>query len=382
MKRALVWFVLLATVVGLVGCAGGGSEGVGTTAATTTEPAPDPLTVADLSVVYDETSTPNSIKEIVRLLCETVKDEWGSEPKVNPQAPTRCQIKVSQADTLALNSYAVKAMAGENSLTVTVQGDNRRSLAYAVQQLRLFAEEKTFEELSVVNISGDLGIDMPKKISIYGDSISTYYGISDSALYNTTLTQNVTYYNVERMTRNDMLMTKDETWWGIVLSELDAKLCVNNSYMGDATTSQYALGRAANLHKNFMNKIENPDTIIVYFGINDYHAKAESTFRDNYRAIIAKMQETYPDARIYCCTLLAGHAYKGARLAPFNADIRAVARALEVNLIDLDATIGADFERDMADLMIDKDLLHPNKDGMKRMGAAVAEAIREWYYGE
>ena len=63
-----------------------------------------------------------------------------------------------------------------------------------------------------------------QKLSILGDSISTYKGVSDDASANSTLLYNPYYY------RDPLPLEK--TYWKLVMTSLGLTLCVNNSWSG------------------------------------------------------------------------------------------------------------------------------------------------------
>ena len=73
-----------------------------------------------------------------------------------------------------------------------------------------------------------------KKISILGDSVSTYTDYSNNIKYNTTIGNNSVYYNNYKEDRHPvhMSLTLEDTWWMQVIEELDLQLCVNNSWSG------------------------------------------------------------------------------------------------------------------------------------------------------
>ena len=388
MKRLIAFILLTLMMIGLVACNRGGAP-VETTAPVTEPPAPAPYvpTAADFSIVYASDAS-KDIKDAAAMLKYRIKTEYNVDVEINPETASAYEIALGGCreaataikETLGTNTYAIKAVSTANGVCIAAVGNNNRSTVKAIEHLSTILDETTWDGVLSLNVTDTLDYKYPKKISFYGDSITTYENISDSGLYNSTLVGQAVYYNTERMTRNNMLMTKDETWWGIVLSGLNAKLCVNNSYSGDATTSQYAMNRAKNLHKDFMGKVENPDTIIVYFGLNDYHTGADSTFRANYKQLISIMKETYPDANIFCCTILPRITEPDARMDAYNASIRAVCEELGVELIDLYDMIGADYRAKLMTYTIEG--CHPFKSGRKVMGDAVIEAIEKWYYGE
>ena len=66
-----------------------------------------------------------------------------------------------------------------------------------------------------------------KKVSILGDSISTYEGVSNNTAYNATIGENLVYY-----TEGLHGVSLHDTWWQQVIDTLDMELCVNNSWSG------------------------------------------------------------------------------------------------------------------------------------------------------
>ena len=343
----------------------------------------------EFSFVYADDAS-EEIKDFVGDLRFTVKMELlKADIAINPETATAHQIVIGGCgaiatevqESLELNTYTIRSVTDGDAWKLLVVGNNQRSTLAALERFEELLREKSWKELLEVNITESLGLCMPKKISIYGDSISTYPGVSNSSLYNSTLSGQVVWYN----SNSSNQISKNQTWWNIVIETLGAKLCVDNAYSGDYTYSDVALNRAKNLHRNF-GKIENPDTIIVYFGINDCWRRvgtpAPKDFVGCYGDLIRAMKETYPDAQIFCCTLLSGYTYQGDVLAPYNRGIRQVAKAEDVYLIDLDQMIGEEYLAKLPELTIDKENLHPNADGMKLMGDTVAAAINAWYYGE
>ena len=181
------------------------------------------------------------------------------------------------------------------------------------------------------------------KMSVIGDSISTYYGITNSSTYNplylsTSEATFGTYYgNTSHGDYAEFSSVKwTDTWWKQTVDTLGMDLLVNNAWSGSFTlvdtgqsnTTEYpAAGyknRAVNLHKG----TTKPDIICVYLGTNDiaYYASqnvgtkadidtasernALYTSVNNYKTptsaiqayyiMISRMMATYPDAEIYC----------------------------------------------------------------------------------
>ena len=66
-------------------------------------------------------------------------------------------------------------------------------------------------------------MDIMKRVSILGDSVSTYTGWNPEGY--------AVFYENGVPARNGMNSYQD-TWWARVLSEMRAELCVNDSYSG------------------------------------------------------------------------------------------------------------------------------------------------------
>lgn len=234
-----------------------------------------------------------------------------------------------------------------------------------------------------------------KKISIVGDSISTFGGVSNSTDINSTIGGN----NVHN-TRNTNVCDWTMTYWGRLITELEMELCVPNCYSGArsyGTESKQEgkdslLYRADQLHRD--NKTPNdpsddtaPDVILVYMGINDMltspklnflsdpnidvaattktwmdtvvkpkYAKYDpselptfdsdnpntegltyASWQEAYAMGLMLMQETYPDAEIWIMSLVDSHAHnsgKNGRIDYGNLYIRAIANYFGFKLID------------------------------------------------
>ena len=337
-----------------------------------------PPVIENFSLVCDA-NVSDDLSDAVLSLKQFLVKKLGASLEINPQNSAAHEIVVGISDALDTNTYVIRSERTDGSVRILVQGNNQRSTLAAVARFQELLESKSWEEMLSLNLTESLDLSYPRTVSFYGDSISSYNGISNFGLYNSTLAGQKVWYDSSKL-------KKDETWWSVLLASLDATLCVDNAYSGDWTGSDVALNRAKNLHRDTNGKIKNPDTIIVYFGINDVWKRVatptETTFHQAYQSIISTIKETYPDAQIFCCTLLPGYQYKEARLAPFNQDIRAVAKEEGVDLIDLDQAIGAEFLERLSELTIDAENLHPNAEGMKLMGETVAKEIEKWYYGE
>ena len=123
-----------------------------------------------------------------------------------------------------------------------------------------------------------------KKVSVVGDSISTFVGISSNTDYNLTLSTNSAkgeYYPTWDATTSDYT----KTYWGKVIKDLEMSLCVNNSMSGAFVTGSEKRPAfpkiATQLHRDNGTASDrsddtNPDVVLVFFGINDIDDKNAS----------------------------------------------------------------------------------------------------------
>lgn len=151
-----------------------------------------------------------------------------------------------------------------------------------------------------------------KKLSILGDSISTYEGwIPDGY--------------AEFFPMLGEVETVDETWWKMVMDDTGMQFCANSSSagstcVGDSTGIDDPKFACSNYRIDDLigNGGVYPDIIIVYMGTNDLLTGVPlgendgtqsveegmiETFSDAYTLILDKLESQYPGAQIFCCTL-------------------------------------------------------------------------------
>lgn len=180
-------------------------------------------------------------------------------------------------------------------------------------------------------------------ISFMGDSITTFMNYSNNPDYNTTLAHNAVYYGWGGHPNATQLadLKVEETWWMQTVNTLGMELCVNNSWSaskvrdskttddvnGNSYTVQGAYKeRCYQLHND--NTGKQPDIIVVFLGTNDVggvlsdsnvygtgmlkqvednyldETKPAGTVCGAYAYMIRRIMATYPEAEIYCCSLL------------------------------------------------------------------------------
>ena len=176
------------------------------------------------------------------------------------------------------------------------------------------------------------------KVSIMGDSISTYTGYNPRGYE--------VFYEYYEQQENGMRSVQD-TWWSIVLEEQKAKLCVNGSYSGSLVSGEIfpaaeSTERIEALHKD----VVLPDVIMVYIGFNDFgYGVSISKFSDAYSHMLDQLKSRYPDAKIVCGTIIRTYLRdkpewtfpeinRGVRLDDYNDAIRSACAGQGVYLAD------------------------------------------------
>lgn len=144
-------------------------------------------------------------------------------------------------------------------------------------------------------------------VSILGDSYSTYEGFM-------TPSTNEVWYYVKNGQKTDV-ESVTQTWWHQLISEMDYRLCVNNSYSGSTISYSGYDGNDYSV-RSFLNRMDNlgcPDIIFIFGATNDSWANAplgeykysEFTYGDYYyfrpalSALLSHMQKRYPNVKLY-----------------------------------------------------------------------------------
>ncbi len=231
-----------------------------------------------------------------------------------------------------------------------------------------------------------------KKLSVMGDSISTFTG-QQPADYNI-------YYP-----ENGEITQVEQTWWHQVLTKTGMTLCTNASSSNtNMTGNSLAMdGSAPGCSTRRVMDLRGadgsiPDVIIVYMGINDFSRSRTpgafqapsirtegeiSVFSEAYEIMIQKMRVLYPNAAIYCCTLPPRCCYVegdsglavneiGVQVTAYNAQIQAVAQAYGAHVIDLFQFSGINWSN--LDLFL-SDGIHPNAAGATLIANCVTNAL-------
>lgn len=207
-----------------------------------------------------------------------------------------------------------------------------------------------------------------KKLSILGDSISTYKDVSNDINANESLYPNPYFYRLP--------FPLEKTYWMLLIEKLGLSLCVNNSWSGGNLSgkdnSSSGLNRA-----NFLSHNDKtvPDIIIIFMGTNDLGRKvAPQIFEEDYKSTLKTIKNKYPNAKV-CCVNIP------------DRDIVMKPQAEIFNKIISDAVDEAGENFFLADLFRSKlnndfyyintvDGLHPDEDGMRIIAEILEEAIK------
>lgn len=149
------------------------------------------------------------------------------------------------------------------------------------------------------------------KVSILGDSYSTFYGYVTPAT-------NLCWYGVPGDKKENDVTKVEETWWHRLISEHDLVLECNNSYSGSTicNTGYEKMDYSDRSFITRMDNLGNPDIILVFGGTNDSWAgapignyqyngwtKAELyNFRPAFCRLLDYLITQYPQAKIYNIT--------------------------------------------------------------------------------
>ena len=241
-----------------------------------------------------------------------------------------------------------------------------------------------------------------KYVSILGDSISTYQGVSNVGSVNTTIAGYNVWYNGDWQ---NVMSSPNETYWGKVITKYGMELLVNNSCGGNRMFDAGGTGitvpagymRAENLAANTgaLNGTK-PDIILMFMGTNDHIAgitlgelsdatytnvrsgngyKTPTSFTEAYIIGLEKACNLYPDAKILCFTLLPSHYNTNWTVwNAYNARIREISQHYSnVTLVDVAKDSGITTENYR---LYTFDGTHPNQAGMHRISIVLEEALK------
>ena len=196
-----------------------------------------------------------------------------------------------------------------------------------------------------------------KKVSVLGDSYSTFIGIIPANY--------ATFYPNDR---NDVTEI-EQTWWSLYIKAKGYELEKNDSW-GGTTICGTGYGRMDSSRNNFIARVDslgNPDIIFVFGGTNDDWANSPmgeyqysdwtkedcKNFRPALACLIDMLQKRYPQAEL--CFILNSELKESV-----NESMREVCEHYNVKLVELHD--------------IEKQNGHPSISGMKSIYEQLLEA--------
>ena len=202
-----------------------------------------------------------------------------------------------------------------------------------------------------------------QKVSILGDSYSTFYGYVEPDA-------NLCWYGVPGEEKENDVVNVQDTWWHCLMENGDYELERNNSYSG-STVCHTGYKGADYSDRSFITRMVDlgqPDIILVFGGTNDSWAGSplgeyryadwtkESLFqfRPALAYMLSHMIKRYPNVELYF--LLNSGLSKGV-----NESVRTICRHYGVTCIEL---------KD-----IDKRSGHPSVKGMEQICRQIESCI-------
>ncbi len=196
-----------------------------------------------------------------------------------------------------------------------------------------------------------------KKVSVMGDSYSTFVGVIPS-----------NYSSFYPNDRNDVTKI-EQTWWSLYVKAKGYALEKNDSW-GGTTICGTGYGGMNSSYSNFISRVDslgNPDIIFVFGGTNDAWANSPmgeyqysdwtkddcKYFRPALACLIDMLQKRYAQAEI--CFILNSELRE-----PINESMREVCKHYNVKLVELHD--------------IEKQNGHPSINGMKSICDQLLEA--------
>ena len=211
------------------------------------------------------------------------------------------------------------------------------------------------------------------KVSILGDSISTFYkeGSEMNSYYTGT---NQFYYPLYSAT----IKTVDLTWWYKLIKNNNMELGINNSWSGSCASGTITSAGQTDGRINTIDDNGTPDVVIIYLGTNDC-ASAVSTkeFTAAIETMIKKINALC-NTQIFITTL--GYAeynngkYSDATRVEYNAAIRQLAEQFECGIVPLDEYI---LDDNYSIYLGDR--LHYNAKGANLLSLVYEKSIKEYF---
>ena len=209
-----------------------------------------------------------------------------------------------------------------------------------------------------------------KKMSILGDSVSTYRGVSNDRNANSTIWGNRCFY--------DEPMPVNKTYWSLVMEEFGMELCVNNSWSGGNLSGRdiepAGVNRAYHLSRDDGTK---PDFVIFFMGLNDLGRGVDlEVFRADYELTLERIKEQYPSLYVCCINMPDRHISVKKRTMLFNEIIDGAVKKMNDDKYFVADLFNSPWNNDNYENNT-VDLLHPDEYGMQMIADVVIDAIKK-----
>lgn len=209
------------------------------------------------------------------------------------------------------------------------------------------------------------------KVSILGDSISTFYA-EGSAMNSYYGGENQFFYPRYSQT----IKTVDKTWWYQLITNNKMELGINNSWSGSAAAGNGDSAGQSDARINTIDDNGTPDVVIIFLGTNDCGSQYINL--QQYEAALKTMIKKINalcDAEIFVTSL--GHATHNLYMAnrdDYNASIKSIAKEYGCTIVPLDDYI----VEDNCKIYLE-DSLHYNAKGAALVAKIYEKTIKEHF---
>lgn len=171
----------------------------------------------------------------------------------------------------------------------------------------------------------------------------------------------------------------DSKWWYRAASSLGMNLLSNQGIGGsgvNVSTSEDCQNTAFDRINLLKTDSRVPDDILILLGINDLiSGQTKNEFISNYRKMLDKLQEAYPQTNLILFTYPQVHTYFSSTILQCNQLIRQIASEYGFVVIDLENWSVS--EEKSTSYLRTNDTLHPNRKGQLLMGEMAAEQLKQ-----
>ena len=263
--------------------------------------------------------------------------------------------KVRVLITIYRPNYGIKHIKNVNRAQRFVFYENKD---YLCGRFKLYSTMKKIFTLVAMMAFAIVVSAQTKKVSILGDSYSTFQGMNPEG-----------YAPFYPNDKNDVTKV-EQTWWSLYIKAMGYELEKNNSWGGTTicNTGYGGMDATANSFNARYELLGNPDIIFVFGGTNDAWARSPigeykyadwtkddcKAFRPALACLLVNLQKKYPKAKVY--------AILNSELREeINESSREVCKHYNVPLIELHD--------------IEKQNGHPSISGMKSICEQLIKAI-------